>query len=80
VVENRAGWKAHEQMAVLIPGAVLVVAEHSNHLIPEKQPDIIIEVTGQVIRLSRPAARIPKTRSLGAKQQGEIVGADHRGG
>ncbi|MBN1669123.1 MAG: alpha/beta hydrolase [Anaerolineales bacterium] len=57
--ENHAWRKAHEQMAASIPGAVLLVAEHSDHLIPEKQPDVIIEATRQVIRLSKQASSIP---------------------
>ena len=51
--EDRAWRKAHEQMAALIPGAKLIVAEESDHLIPEKQPEIIIEAVREVIRLAR---------------------------
>jgi pimeloyl-ACP methyl ester carboxylesterase len=51
--EDRAWRQAHEQMAALIPGAELVVAEESDHLIPEKQPDVIVEAVKDVIRLAQ---------------------------
>lgn len=51
--EDAAWRKAHEQMATSIPGAVLVVAEESDHLIPEKQPELILEALQEVIRLAK---------------------------
>ena len=51
--EDLAWRKAHEQMAGSIPDAKLIVAEESDHLIPEKQPEIIIEATKEVIRLAK---------------------------
>jgi pimeloyl-ACP methyl ester carboxylesterase len=51
--EDQAWRKAHEQIAALAPGAELIVAEGSDHLIPEKQPELILEAVKQVIRLSK---------------------------
>ncbi|MBN1138903.1 MAG: alpha/beta hydrolase [Anaerolineae bacterium] len=52
--EDRAWRQAHEQIAASIPGADLIVAQESDHLIPDKQPEIILEAIKQVIRLSKP--------------------------
>ena len=51
--EDRAWRQAHEQMAASIPGAELIVAEESDHLIPEKQPEIIVEAVKDVMRLTK---------------------------
>jgi pimeloyl-ACP methyl ester carboxylesterase len=51
--EDRAWRTAHEQMAASIPGAVLIVADESDHLVPEKQPDLIVQAVKEVIKLSR---------------------------
>jgi pimeloyl-ACP methyl ester carboxylesterase len=40
-------------MAASIPGAELIVAEESDHLIPEKQPEIILDAVKEVIRLTK---------------------------
>ena len=49
--EVQQAWRAaHEQMAVSIPGAVLLVAEKSNHMIPWFQPDIIVESVKRVMK------------------------------
>lgn len=50
--EDLAWRKAHQQMAASIPGATLIIAAESDHLIPEKQPDIILEALKEVIRLA----------------------------
>ena len=48
--EVQQAWRmAHEQMAASIPGAVLVVAENSNHMVPLLQPDIIVESVKRVM-------------------------------
>jgi pimeloyl-ACP methyl ester carboxylesterase len=49
--EDRAWRIAHEQMAASIPGAKLIVAQESDHLIPEKQPELIVQVVKDVIDL-----------------------------
>jgi len=36
-----------------IPGAELIVAEESDHLIPEKQPELIVQVVKDVIKLGK---------------------------
>lgn len=48
--EEQQAWRtAHEQMAASIQGAVLIVAENSNHMIPWFQPDIIVESVKRVM-------------------------------
>lgn len=49
--EDRAWRAAHEQMAASIPGAKLIVAQESDHLIPEKQPELIVQTVREVIEL-----------------------------
>jgi pimeloyl-ACP methyl ester carboxylesterase len=51
--EDQAWRKAHEQMVDSIPGAELIVAEESDHLIPEKQPELIVQVVKDVIKLGK---------------------------
>ena len=51
--EDFAWRKSHELMAASIPGAKLIIAEESDHLIPEKQPEIIIGVVRELIRLAK---------------------------
>ncbi len=47
--EDQQAWRtAHEQMAASIPGAVLIVAENSNHLVQLFQPGIIVESVKRV--------------------------------
>ncbi|HSQ79422.1 MAG TPA: hypothetical protein VLN41_02415, partial [Candidatus Bathyarchaeia archaeon] len=51
-----ATWRqAHERFTASIPGAKLVVAAESDHMIPERQPDLVIRAIADVI-----AARIAK--------------------
>ncbi len=50
--EDRAWRKSHEQIAASVPGADLTVAEASDHLIPEKQPELILEAVKEIIRLT----------------------------
>ncbi len=52
IVEQEAWRRAHEQMIASIEGATLVVAEKSDHMIPFRQPDLIIEAVIKVIELS----------------------------
>jgi pimeloyl-ACP methyl ester carboxylesterase len=51
--ESLAWREAHEQMAASIPDAVLIVAEGCDHLIPEKQPELIVQAVEDVIRLAK---------------------------
>jgi len=49
-VEEQEAWrKAHEQMAASIEGAVLIVAEKSNHMVPWMQPDIIVDSVKEIV-------------------------------
>jgi pimeloyl-ACP methyl ester carboxylesterase len=68
--EDQQAWRrAHEQMAASIPGAVLVIAETSGHMIPWSQPDLIIESVKNV--LSGIHGKNPGTGSRGSGYQGE---------
>ena len=40
-------------MAASIRGAELIVAEESDHLIPEKQPELIVQAIRDVIKLEK---------------------------
>jgi pimeloyl-ACP methyl ester carboxylesterase len=49
--EEQEAWRlAHEQMTESIKGATLLVAEESDHMIPGRQPDLIIEAVTKVIQ------------------------------
>jgi len=51
--EEQEAWRrAHEQMITSIKGATLIVAEESDHMIPFRQPGLIIEAVIKVIELS----------------------------
>jgi pimeloyl-ACP methyl ester carboxylesterase len=50
--EEQQVWRqAHEQMTASIPGAKLMVAEKSSHMIPWEQPEIIVDALMEVINL-----------------------------
>jgi pimeloyl-ACP methyl ester carboxylesterase len=51
--EDQAWRKAHKQMAASIPGAKLIIAEESDHLIPEKQPKLIIAALKEIMKLAK---------------------------
>jgi pimeloyl-ACP methyl ester carboxylesterase len=51
--ENQTWLQAHKRMAASIPGAELIVAKESDHLIPEKQPATVIAAIKEVIRLAK---------------------------
>ena len=49
-VEEQEAWRrSHEQLTASIKGATLIVAEKSDHMIPARQPDLIIEAVTDVI-------------------------------
>lgn len=49
--EEQEAWRlAHEQMTASIKGASLIVAEESDHMVPWRQPDLIIEAVIEVIQ------------------------------
>ncbi len=45
--------KSHEQFTASIKGARLIVAENSDHLIPLRQPDLLVSVVSEVVRLAK---------------------------
>jgi len=48
--EEQKAWRlAHEQFTASIKGATLIVAEKSDHMVPARQPDLIIEAVMKVI-------------------------------
>ena len=48
--EEQEAWRlSHEQLTASIKGAILIVAEESDHMIPLRQPDLIIESVMKVI-------------------------------
>lgn len=49
--EEQKAWRlAHEQMTESIKGAVLIVAEESDHMVPWRQPDLVIEAVTKVMQ------------------------------
>ena len=66
--EEQEAWrKSHEQITAKMKGATLIVAEESDHMVPVRQPDIIIEAVVRVVNRSFPA---PKSPYLGQKPPG----------
>jgi pimeloyl-ACP methyl ester carboxylesterase len=51
--EQKAWRESHERLTASIKGATLVLAEKSGHMIPLSQPDFIVSVVSEVIRLAR---------------------------
>jgi hypothetical protein len=51
--ELKAWRESHERLTASIKGAKLVVAETSGHMIPYSQPDLLISVISEVVRLAR---------------------------
>jgi pimeloyl-ACP methyl ester carboxylesterase len=49
--EEQEAWRlSHEQLTASVKGATLVVAEESDHMIPMRQPDLVIEAVMKVIQ------------------------------
>jgi pimeloyl-ACP methyl ester carboxylesterase len=56
--EEHEAWRlAQERLAASIEGATLVVAEHSDHMVPARQPNLILEAVAAVIRRSNAVNR-----------------------
>jgi pimeloyl-ACP methyl ester carboxylesterase len=50
--QDQALWRrSHERLTAAIEGAKLVVAEQSDHMIPERQPELVLSVVTEVVRL-----------------------------
>ena len=49
--EDQEAWRlSHEQLTASIKGATLIVAEKSDHMVPGRQPDLVIEAVIKVIK------------------------------
>jgi hypothetical protein len=42
--------KSHEQFTASVKGAKLIVAEKGDHMIPFRQPDLLVSVVSEVVR------------------------------
>jgi pimeloyl-ACP methyl ester carboxylesterase len=51
--EQKAWREAHARFAASVPGARIVVAEKSSHMVPLDQPDLLVSVVSEVTRLAR---------------------------
>jgi len=51
--ENSAWRKSHEHLAASVKDRKLIVAEHSTHLIPDEQPEIIVDAISELVMLTR---------------------------
>jgi len=51
--EQKAWRESHERLTASIKGATLVIAEKSNHMIPFMQPDLLVSVVSEVVRLAK---------------------------
>jgi pimeloyl-ACP methyl ester carboxylesterase len=51
--EFKAWRESHERLTASIKGALLVRAEKSGHMIPYNQPDLIVSVVSDVVRLAK---------------------------
>jgi pimeloyl-ACP methyl ester carboxylesterase len=51
--EQKAWRQSHERLTASIKGAVLVVAEKSGHMIPFSEPDLLVSVVAEVVRLAK---------------------------
>ncbi len=51
--ELKAWRESHERFTASIKGALLVLAEKSGHMIPYSQPDLLVFVVSEVVRLAK---------------------------
>jgi len=51
--EMKAWRESHERLTASIKGAVLILAEKSGHMIPFSQPDLLVSVVADVVRLAK---------------------------
>lgn len=66
--EEQEAWRlSHEQLTASIKGATLIVAGESDHMIPARQPDLVIEAVLDVIERNSPILKGPY---LGQKPYG----------
>jgi pimeloyl-ACP methyl ester carboxylesterase len=50
--ENRAWRESHEHLAAAVQDGQLLVAEHSTHLVPDEQPEIIVAAVTELVRIA----------------------------
>lgn len=54
IPEEMKAWReSHEKLTASIDGAKLVVAEKSNHLIPQLQPELVVSVIAEIVKLAK---------------------------
>ena len=51
--ENQYWWESHEHLATSVKDGKLLVAEHSDHFVPDKQPEIIVDVLEELVQAAR---------------------------
>ena len=51
--EQKAWRESHERLTASIKGATMVVAEKSGHMVPFSQPDLLVSVVSEVVRLAK---------------------------
>jgi len=51
--ENQAWRESHEHLAASVKDGKLLVAERSTHLVPDEQPEIIVEAIKELIQIAR---------------------------
>jgi pimeloyl-ACP methyl ester carboxylesterase len=51
--ENQAWRESHEHLVSAVKDGKLLVAEHSAHLVPSDQPEIIVEAVADLVRIAR---------------------------
>ncbi len=51
--EQKAWRESHERLTASIKGATMVVAEKSGHMIPFSEPDLLVSVVSEVVRLAK---------------------------
>jgi pimeloyl-ACP methyl ester carboxylesterase len=51
--ESRAWRESHEHLAASVKDGELLVAEHSTHLVPDEQPEIIVAAVAELVRVAR---------------------------
>lgn len=51
--ENQAWRESHEHLAASVKDGKLLVAEHSTHLVPDEQPEIIVAAVAELVRVAR---------------------------
>ena len=52
-VENRAWRESHAHLAASVKDGKLLVAERSTHMVPNEQPEIIVAIVAELVRVAR---------------------------